>query len=208
MPSVAPLEANKVLPVDGGLDLKLPAEPPLRFEDIFLICVFQLPEMKATIDAGVRRHKGTKDAASSFDSAKDVLFADLFMRGRSRPFRLASNHIPYTQFFSELHGNSFDNFRQFLLNMIAQTESVYVDQHAANFLKSGKMSRFSSVEELDIYEKRLWKQLRGAARAVCQACAAAYWLDGNKIPVAGGKMKCAACGSVIAIPKPDAQKDA
>ena len=70
------------------------------------------------------------------------------------------------------------------------------------------MSRFSSVEELDIYEKRLWKQLRGAARAVCQACAAAYWLDGNKIPAAGGKMKCASCGSVIAIPKPDAQKDA
>ena len=208
VPSVAPLEANKVLPVDGGLDLKIPAEPPLRFEDIFLICVFQLPEMKATIDAGTRRHKGTKDAAPGFDSVKDVLFADLFMRGRSRPFRLASNHIPYTQFFSELHGNSFDNFRQFLLNMIAQIESVYVDQHAANFLKSGKMSRFSSVEELDIYEKRLWKQLRGAARAVCQACAAAYWLDGNKIPAAGGKMKCAACGSVIAIPKPDAQKDA
>ena len=46
VPSVAPLEANKVFPIEGGLDLKRLSEPPLRFDDIYVICIFQMKPEK------------------------------------------------------------------------------------------------------------------------------------------------------------------
>ncbi len=205
VPSVAPLDANKVLRTDDGLDFKRPGEPPLRFDEIFAILVFQLPDEKPTIDPG-RRRKKSSDAPSSFTSRQEVIFADIFLGGQSRPYRIASNHIPYRDFFPNTQANSFDNFRQFLLYLLSNVASIYVDQQTVAFLKSGKTTRFASDGEAELHEKRVWKQLRGAERAICEQCAAVYWLDGAKVPAGGGKVKCTTCGHPVEIRKTE-EKD-
>ena len=137
----------------------------------------------------------------AFESTQEAILADLFLKGQSRPYRIASNRIAYPKFFSNLQSNSFDNFRQFILYTLSNLDSVYVDQYTVKFLKTGKPWTFSSQEELAIYEKILWKQLRGAVRFVCEQCLEAYWIDGTKIPTDGAKTKCAKCGEFIFVKK-------
>ena len=202
VPSVAPLEANKVQPAEGGLDLKRLSEDPIAFEDISLMCVYQIrgslrPSTSGLIGKGKRKKE---TAVAAFESTQEVILLDLFLKGQSRPYRIMSNRIAYTQFFSSnLQSNSFDNFRQFVLYTISNLYSVYVDQPTMNFLKTGKAKNFSSPEELAIHEKILWKQLRGAERFVCAQCFEVYWIDGTKIPVNGAKTKCAKCGQAMEI---------
>jgi len=204
VPSIAPLEANKVLRLDDGLDFKRPGEPPMRFEEIFAILVFQLPDEKPTIDAGSRRKKkGASDVPSAFTSKQEVIFADIFLGGQSRPYRIASNHIAYPDFFKDLQTNSYANFRQFILYLLSNVASVYVDQYTIDFLKSGKTMRFPNIDDLELHEKRIWKQLRGATRAMCKQCAAVYWIDSAKVPAGGGTVKCSACGHPVEIRKPE-----
>lgn len=205
VPSVAPLEANKVLRLDDGLDFKRLGEPPMRFDEIFAILVFQLPIEKPTVDPSRRRRKSA-EAPSSFTSKQDVIFADIFLGGQSRPYRIASNHISYPDFFTNLQTNSYANFRQFILYLLSNVASVYVDQYTIEFLKTGKIMRFLSVDDLELHEKRIWKQLRGATRAMCGQCAAVYWLDSAKVPAGGGKVKCKTCGHPMEIRKPE-EKD-
>ncbi|GAK51356.1 rhomboid family protein [Candidatus Moduliflexus flocculans] len=203
VPSIAPLEANKVARLDDGLDFKRPGEPPMRFDEIFAILVFQLPDEKPTIDSGNRRRKKGADVPTAFTSKQEVIFADMFLGGQSRPYRVASNHISYPDFFTNLQANSYANFRQFILYLLSNIASVYVDQYTIDFLKNGKTMRFLSINDLELHEKRIWKQLRGAARAMCEQCAAVYWIDSAKVPAGGGTVKCAACGHPVEIRKPE-----
>lgn len=198
--SVAPLEANKVLPGPGGMNLKRPSDPPVRFEDIYVICVAQVTETTQRVKQVVKSKHGKrkKDYVKS-DEKHELLMADIFIGGQSRPYRLASDRIAYPQFFEKPLANSIDNFRQFILYMISHIDSVYLDQGTVNFLKTGKARMFSSPDDLQIHEKTFWKQLCGAVRFQCENCWEVYWVDGRKIPEAGVQTKCTRCGHPIRV---------
>lgn len=196
VPSVAPLEANKVLPIESGLDLKRLSEPPLRFDDIYVICVFQMKPEKPKSSSSSKKGKDKKGSAMMMNS-QEILYADLFIAGESRPYRIASNHIAYPQFFRKLHRSSLDNFRQFIFHIISQLYSVYVDQGTMNFLQSGRFRVFSDQNELALHEKIFWKQLKGALRFQCEHCGEVYWVDGMKIPANGAKTACTKCKKLM-----------
>ncbi len=202
VPSVAALEANKVLPVPGGMDLKRLSEPPLMFADIYVICIFQLKQERPKSVSTSRKGKG-KQETSLFVSSQEILFADLFMAGESRPYRIASNQIVYPQFLRKLHRSSLDNFRQFIFHIISQLYSVYVDQATMDFLQSGKIKVFSDQNELALHEKIFWKQLKGAIRFQCNHCGEVYWIDGTKIPAAGAKTQCVRCHKSLFVTPPE-----
>jgi predicted Zn finger-like uncharacterized protein len=194
--SVAPIEANKVLPAEEGLDLKRPSEAPILFQDIYVICVFQMKEEKPKPQQSRRKRKRDQGSVG-FHFSEEVILADLFVVGKSRPYRIASNLVPYPQFFENLQSNSLANFRQFVLYIISQIDSVYIDQATMRFLKTGKPRMFLSKEDLAIHEKIFWKQLKGAVRFQCEQCAEVYWIDGMKIPENGAKTQCAKCGQAL-----------
>ncbi|MCP4396850.1 MAG: rhomboid family intramembrane serine protease [bacterium] len=201
VPSVAPLEANKVLPTADGLDLKRLNEPTIVFDEIYLICVCRLTERPAPKPSSRGLRKKKKDTSPpSSDKGKDTLIADLYLGGHSRPYRLASDQIAYTKFFSSnLQANSLDNFRQFIQFIILQLSSVHVDRYTMDYLKNGKVHIFSSQDSIAIHQKILWKQLRGVVRIVCGRCVETYWIDGQKIPEQGATSKCTKCGHPISI---------
>ncbi|MBD3308181.1 rhomboid family intramembrane serine protease, partial [candidate division KSB3 bacterium] len=183
--SIAPLEANKVIPFEGGLDLKRLSEKPIRFADIFVICVSQVNEPKRRSGAAGSGRKKRDAAPATFETSEEVIIGDLFLAGQSRPYRIASNRIAYPEFFSQLHASSLDNFRQFIMYIISNIDSVYVDQGTLTFLKTGKPRVFPSQEELGIHQKIFWKQIMGAVRFQCGKCGEVYWIDGLKIPAGG-----------------------
>ena len=194
--SVAPIEANKVLPVKRGLDLKRLSEDPIAFQDIYVICVCKIKEAKRKPSPAQKsKNKKKREVAPvASDSSQEIILADLFLAGQSRPYRIASNRVAYPKFFSNLQSSSLDNFRQFILYIISNIDSVYVDQGTMNFLKTGKARIFSDDHELAIHEKIFWKQLKGAVRFQCEHCDEVYWIDGIKIPENGAQTKCAKCG--------------
>ena len=194
--SVAPIEANKVLPAEEGLDLRRPADAPVLFQDIYVICVFQMKEEKPKPQQS-RRKKKRGQGSTGFHFSEEIILADLFLAGKSRPYRIASNLISYPQFFTNLQSNSLANFRQFMLYIISNIDSVYVDQATMRFLKTGKPRMFLSKEDLALHEKIFWKQLKGAVRFQCEQCAEVYWIDGMKVPESGAKTQCAKCGQIL-----------
>jgi membrane associated rhomboid family serine protease len=192
---VAPLEANKVLPVPGGMDLKRPSEKPVLFCDIYLICIAQIQEIIQRVKQ-VKKRGGKVEYLKSEDR-RELIVADLFIGGKSRPYRIMSDRIDYSQFFSKPLESSLDNFRQYILYIISNIDSVYLDQGTLNFLKTGKARAFSSQNDLEVHEKILWKQLMGAVRFQCENCWEVYWVDGGKIPEVGARTKCTTCGHPI-----------
>lgn len=199
VPSVAPREANKVIPFEGGLDLKRVSEAPILFDNIYAICVSQLQAAKQKPTSTTRSKDKKTTASSTYADSQEVILADLFLAGESRPYRIASNRIAYPQFFSNLQRSSLDNFRQFILYIISNIDSVHVDQGTMNFLKSGKPRMYPSQDELKIHEKIFWKQLKGAVRPQCEHCGDVYWIDGTKIPEGGAQTTCARCGQPLLV---------
>ena len=197
--SVAPLEANKVSPVSGGLDLKRSSEAPLLFRRISVICVAQVPEITQRVKQ-VKKKGGKVDYVKA-DEKRENMVADIFLGGQSRPYRISADKVAYPQFFPTPFPSMFDNFRQFMLYLISQIDSVYLDQGTLNFLKTGKPRTFSSQEDLEIHEKTFWKQLMGARRFQCEQCWEVYWIDGDKIPAAGARTKCTKCGGPLFVQK-------
>lgn len=196
--SIDPLDAHKVLPAPGGLDLKRPREEPIPFDRISVISVFQLNEAEKPSSSSPK----AKRMPEPMEDSQEVISADLFVIGQSRPYRIASNKIAYAQFFSNIQMSSLDNFRQFILYVISKIDSVYVDQGTIQFLKTGKPKAFNDNNDLKLHEKMFWKQLCGAVRFHCDRCYEVYWIDGNKIPENGARTKCAKCGHPIAIQRP------
>ncbi len=200
VPSVDPVEANKVVPSEGGLDLKRASDPPIRFEDISVICVVQIQE--TTLSASIKKAK----TQSSFTDSQEIIYADLFVMGKSRPYRIASNLIAYTQFFPNVQRSSLVNFRQFVLYIISHLYSVYVDQATLNFLKTGKPKFYSNQTDVKIHEKIFWKQLRGVVRAACKQCLEVYWIDSRKVPKGGGNTTCKKCGGAMFVRSLDLER--
>lgn len=171
---ISAFEANKVSPADAGLNLHRPSEPPILFEHIYFICVFEL---------GQDNQQG--------------LYADIFTAGKPRPYRIPASRTDFSRFLSSSSSNSTDNFRKFILHILSQPTSVYIDKKTAEFIKSKKVQIFSSLNELEAYEKKLWQQLVGELRSCCSKCGESYWVDGRKIPETGAKAKCKKCGEAV-----------
>lgn len=174
--SVSPYEAGKILPAPGGIDLKRLSEPHLLFQNISLMC------------------------AAEFEHNPDgTMFADIFIAGKSRPYRIFSDRIAYTDFLPKCHTSSFDNFRQLILHIISHIDSVYLDQGTMTFLKIGKSKLFPNQEEFEFYEKNLWKQIIGEVRFQCENCWEVYWVSGERIPKRWARIKCKKCGQPISV---------
>ncbi len=172
--SVAPYEAMKVEPMDGGLNLYRPRDAPPRFEEIYAICVSQL----ATMTSG-------------------KVFADLFLAEKPRPYRIHSQQIAYGHFLAKPTSSSFNNFRQFILHIVSRIDSVYVDKGTLSFLKTGSPVVYPNADELALHQKTFWRQIMGEVRCRCGNCSEVYWIDGRKVPAAGAKTKCKKCGEPL-----------
>jgi membrane associated rhomboid family serine protease len=177
--SVAPREAMKVEPMDGGLNLYRPGEAPPRFEEIYAIWVSQLAAMTS-----------------------GKVFADLFLAGKSRPYRLHSQQIAYGKFLNKPTSSSFTNFRQFILHLVSQIDSVYVDKGTLSFLKTGGPAVYPNQDELSLQQKTFWRQAMGEVRRRCGNCSEIYWIDGRRVPAAGAKSKCKKCGQPLNVCRP------
>ena len=197
--SVAPIEANKVLPLPDGLDLNRLSDPPLFFREIYVICVAQVTELTQRVKQEKKR--GGKVEYVKYQEKHEVVAADIFLCGKSRPYRIATNNVAYPEFFPKPAQSMLENFRQFILYLIAQTDSVYLDQDTVNFLKTGKVRAYSEQAQIEAHEKIIWKQLIGATRVQCGQCWEVYWIDGAKIPPAGARTKCTKCGNALSVQK-------
>lgn len=174
---VTPKEANKVLPAQNGLDLKRLSEEPLVFDSVNMILAFQIqPDI-------------------------NLMFADFFVSGESRPYRINSKQIPFAKFISKPAVNAAENFRRFLLQVISNIDSVYVDQATMTFLKTRKMKHFPDTTESELYAKKIWRRFMGETKLCCSKCSEVYWIDRRKIPPAGTKLKCKKCSGRILTPR-------
>ena len=172
--TVAAFEANKVSGADAGLNLHRPSEPPVLFALIYFICVFELEQEN-----------------------QRKICADIFIAGKPRPYRIPASRVAFSEFLSSPSSNSIDNFRKFIIHIISQLSSVYIDKKTAEFLKTKKVQSFSSPNDVEIYEKKLWQQLIGELRSSCEKCGETYWVDSRKIPETGAKAKCKKCGEPV-----------
>lgn len=175
--SAAPRRCGKITPVPGGLDVRILQEPPLLFEQIYFICVSQVPDPEF----------------------KEGLMADIFVVGQSRPYRISSEHVQYSRFLRTPPATSFERFRQFLLYLISQVDSVYMDQETITFLEKGKVRKASEEKALELYEKHIWQQLMGSVRTQCGNCWKIYWIDGARIPTGGAQTTCRQCGKPMTV---------
>jgi predicted Zn finger-like uncharacterized protein len=199
---VAPIVANKVSPVPGGIDLNRPADKPVLFSDIYVICVAQIQVITQRVKQVKKRSGGRKKADYvKYDEKQEEVVVDLFIRGKSRPYRIGTDRIVYPEFFPNPLQAVLDNFRQFILYLISNIDSVYLDQGTLNFLKTGKPRFFSDQQALQLHEKIFWKQLIGAVRFQCENCWEVYWVDGNKIPEDGVRTECSKCGKPVFVQK-------
>jgi predicted Zn finger-like uncharacterized protein len=161
------------------MDLQRPSESSLAFQRIYAICVAQLPQ-----------------------TAPGTIMADLFPGGQSRPYRIKSNHVAFAQFLQKDFSTVAESFRQFILHIISQINSVHIDQGTLKFLKTGKPQVFPSQDELALHEKMFWQQLMGAIRFQCEHCWQVYWVDGHKIPEGGAKTTCSKCNNPLFVQRP------
>lgn len=195
---IAPIEANKVSPVPGGIDLNRPADKPILFNDMYVICVSQVQIVTQRVKQVKKRSGGKKKADYvKYEEKQEIVVADIFIKGKSRPYRIGTDRILYPQFFPKLLQSVYDNFRQFILYLISHIDSVYLDQGTLNFLKTGKLQVFFDQQALELHQKIFWKQLIGAVRFQCEHCWEVYWIDGNKIPEAGVQTECSKCGNPV-----------
>ncbi len=173
--SLIPQETGNIGPVDNGIDLRLLSQKKLYFSDINYICVFQFTEQT------------------------DILYADIFLAGESRPYRVLSSQVTYRKFLSNLSPILLTNFHKFVLYLISHMDSVFLDKKTLNYLKTKVPTKFPTQDHVKQHEKPIWRKLKGKVKIGCQKCHEAYWLDGEKVPKNGGKTKCKKCGQVLKI---------
>ncbi len=174
--SVAPYEAMKVGPAADGIHFHRLGEDPVRFHEIYAICVSQL----STIGSG-------------------RIFADFFVARKSRPYRIHSGQIAYATFLAKPTASSVSNFRHFILSIAARIDSVYVDQGTYDFLKTGRPRVYSNQDDLETEERQFWARIMGKVRCRCDQCDQVYWLDGRKVPPAGVRARCKKCGHPLMV---------
>lgn len=179
---------TRVTALEDGLNLNRQDGGLVKFTDISLLLAFRL------------------------DSDPDTWYMELFVYGQEFPFRLSQKAINYRQFLPEISQRSKDNFYAFFLYLLKKMDSVYVDEHTVEFLKSRKIISFPDFQLYEDYTRQLWFQLITWIKFQCDQCGEVYWVDDTKISSKGAKTKCVKCQNIITVqqrekPQPLAPKE-
>lgn len=175
--STAAYQATRVTALENGINLNRQDGGLIQYGDISLVFVFQL------------------------DVDPDTWYIDLFVYGHPSAFRLSQKVINYRQFLPNVSQRSKDNFYAFLLYLINQTDSVHVDDHTLDFLKSQKMTSFPDFKLVEDYTGQLWFQIISWMKFQCDQCGEVYWVDDTKVTKQKAKTKCVKCQNVITVEK-------
>ena len=187
-PATSAYQTTRVTALEDGLNLNRQDGGLVKFTDISLLLAFRL------------------------DSDPDTWYMDLFVYGQETPFRLPQKVINYRQFLPQISQRSKDNFYAFFLYLIHQTDSVYIDEHTLEFLKSRKIISYPDFQLFEDYTRQLWFQLISWMKFQCDQCGEVYWVDDAKVSSKGAKTKCVKCQNIITVqkrerPKPLASKE-
>jgi len=175
--SLTAYQTTRVTALDNGINLNRQDGGLIQYADISLLVTFQL------------------------DVDPETWYFDLFVYGQPAAFRIPQKTVNYRQFLPEISERSKDNFYAFLLYLISQTDSVYVDEQTLNFLKTKKMTSFPDFKLVDDYTKQLWFQVISWMKFRCDQCGEIYWVDDEKITEQGAKTKCVKCQNIITVKK-------
>jgi predicted Zn finger-like uncharacterized protein len=175
--STAAYETARVTPLEHGINLNRTDGGLIDYEDISMLFAFQL------------------------DTDPDTWYLDLFVYRQPGAFRISHKVITYRQFLSEVSQRSKDSFYAFILYLISQTDSVYIDDHTLDFLKTRKIARFPDFALVEAHTGQLWHQIVSWMTFTCEQCDEIYWVDDAKIPESGAKTKCVKCQHIISVKK-------
>lgn len=177
--STAGKQTSRVTPMENGINLNRTDGGLIEYHDISMVCAFRL------------------------DIDPDTWYLDVFVYKQPGAFRISHKVITYRQFLSEVSPRSKDSFYAFLLHLISQIDSVYVDDHTLNFLKTKKIASFPDFALFEDYTRQLWHQIASWMTFTCDQCDEIYWVDDAKIPESGAKTKCVKCQQIISVKKRD-----
>ena len=177
MPETSAYQTTRVTALKDGLNLNRRDGGLVKYDDISLLLVFQL------------------------DSDPDTWYIEVFVYGQAAPFRLSQKVINYRQFLPEISQRSKDNFFTFLVYLIDQTDSVYLDANTLDFLKSKKIISYPDFKLFEEYTRQLWFQLISLMKFHCEKCGEVYWVDEAKVNPQGAKTKCVKCQHIITVQK-------
>lgn len=170
-------QSTRVTALENGINLNRRDGGLIQYPDISLVFAFQL------------------------DVDPDTWYIDLFVYGQPSAFRLSQKTINYRQFLPEVSQRSKDNFYAFLLYLIDQIDSVHVDDHTLDFLKTRKMTSFPDFKLVEDYTGQLWFQIVSWMKFQCEQCGEVYWVDDTKVTKQKAKTKCVKCQNVITVRK-------
>ncbi len=170
-------QSTRVTAMEDGINLNRKDGGYITFQDISMLVTFQL------------------------DSDPDTWYIDLFVYGHAFPFRLSQKAINYRQFLPQVAQRSKDNFTAFLLYLLDQIDSVYIDDNTLEFLKTGKIVGYPDFQLFEEYTRRLWFQLISWMKFHCEKCGEVYWVDESKVTEQGAKTKCIKCQNIITVKK-------
>lgn len=176
-PKTSAYQTSRVTAMEDGLNLNRKDGGLLKYADISMLVAFQL------------------------DSNPDTWYIEMFVYGQPASFRLSQKAINYRQFLTEISQRSKDNFYTFLLFLIDQIDSVYIDDNTLEFMKSKKMVGYPDFKLFEDYTRQLWFQLMTWMKFRCDQCGEVYWVDDAKITEQGAKTKCIKCQNVISVKK-------
>jgi len=170
-------QSSRVTSLEGGLNVNLKNGGLIKYADISMLLAFRL------------------------DIDPDTWYLELFVYGQPQPFRLPQKAINYRQFLPDLAQRSKENFQAFLLYLINQAGSVYVDEQTLEFMRSGKIATYPDYALFEDYTRQLWFQLSTWMKFQCDNCGEVYWVDDAKISPQGAKTKCVKCQQIITVKK-------
>lgn len=170
-------QTSRVTPLENGINLNRTDGGLINYQDISMLFVFQL------------------------DVDPDTWYLDVFVYRQPGAFRISHKVITYRQFLPEVSQRSKDSFYAFVLHLINQTDSVYIDDHTLNFLKTKKIASFPDFRLVEEHTRQLWHQIVSWMTFICDQCDEIYWVDDTKIPETGAKTKCVKCQHIISVKK-------
>jgi predicted Zn finger-like uncharacterized protein len=170
-------QTDRVTALEDGLNLNRTDGGLIRYQDISMLFTFRL------------------------DADPDTWYVDLFVYQQPGAFRISQKVVTYRQFLTEVPQRSKDTFYAFVLHIISQTDSLYIDDHTVNFLKTRKIMSFPDFKLVEEYTRQLWHQIMTWMTFTCDQCGEIYWVDDAKIREQGAKTKCVKCQHVITVKK-------
>ncbi len=176
-PKTTASQTTRVTALEDGLNLNRQDGGLVKYADISMLLVFRL------------------------DIDPDTWYIEMFVYGQAAPFRLSQKVINYRQFLPEISQRSKDNFSTFLVFLIDQANSVYVDENTLEFLKSKKMVGYPDFKLFEDYTRQVWFQLMTWMKFRCDHCGEVYWVDDARITEQGSKTKCVKCQHIITVKK-------